>query len=787
MRTLSRTRLAPASLLLGPCLLLPCFLSCASDRSSEEQTSAGARASTSRQDRTDTAARVVAEPTLSLERVFADPPLAGRPPLRTTLSPSGEVLTFLKPSAEDSEVTELWALALDDEGAAPRPLVRAKDLIDPALIKLSEEERMALERRRIGHKGITSWTFCGGDDALLFPLSGDLYHARLNAKQKAPEVRRLTTDGEAKLDPRCSPKGTYAAFVQDGDLYLLDVASGKQRRLTKRPKAVHDTLRFGVAEFIAQEEMGRYRGYWFSADERYLAYAEVDESAVSVKVRPFIFADKTEMFEQRYPAAGEANAKVTLHVRDLKTGADVVVHTPDEDGYLPRVDFFKDGRLAVQWQSRDQKRLVLLLGAAPRFTLRPVLFETDAAWVELHDDLRALPGGRLLWSSERSGRRQLYLLPADGGELQPLTHAAEPVTGVCGVDEERGVVLFTGASARGKQQQLYSVPLASEVRPAPITRVTQGDGWHEVTCGEGVLVDTYSRWATPPVVRLLRPTGELRQVLDDNPAEELRAQAAPKARWLTLSAEDGAALNALLLEPVLKSKAADSARSPLLVYTYGGPTANVVADRWTRQFPLFVHWAQRGFAILLVDNRGSAHRDRAFTRAFEDRFGVIEIADQESAVRQVLALEPWLDEERVGIFGWSYGGYVSVMALLDEETPFRAGAAVAPVTDWALYDTHYTERYLGTPEANAAVYARANALPRAKNLLAGERALLLAHGMADDNVLFAHTLQLAAALQDEGAVFRLMPYPGHAHGIRGQKAQLHVFKTITDFFEDELR
>lgn len=714
--------------------------------------------------------------TLTLERVFSDPPLAGRPPLRTALSPSGKVLTFLRPSEADSEVTDLWALFLDEPDAKPRPLVRAKDLVDPERVQLSEEERMALERRRLGHKGIVSWSFCG-EDGVLFPLSGDLYSTSVRAsEEERPSIQRLTDDGLAKLDPRCSPKGRYAAYVKEGDLYLLDVESRKERRLTT---GASPTVRFGVAEFIAQEEMGRYHGYWFSPDERYLAYTKVDESSVSVKVRPFLFADRAEMFEQRYPGAGETNAEVTLHVRDLETGEDVAVKTPELDGYLPRMGFFPDGRLFVQWQSRDQRRLILFAGAAPAFELTTLLEEEDEAWVELHDDLHALSDGRLLWSSERSGRRQLYLLPKEGGALTPLTDLKEPVGALCSVDERAGLVFFTAARSLGKEQHLYAVPLSGgEAR-----QVTREPGWHHLTCGGSTLIDSHSRLDQPPVVRLIDEDGAVRRVLADNPAEELRAYLAPKRHWLSLTASDGTPLNALLLMPPHD----EGERLPLLVYTYGGPTTNIVADRWGRQYPLFLSFTQRGFAVLLVDNRGTAYRDRAFTRAFKDRFGVIEIEDQKHAVREVLKQQPVLDEERVGIFGWSYGGYVSVMALLDEDSPFRAGAAVAPVTDWALYDTHYTERYIGTPEENAAVYERANAIPRARNLLLGERALLLAHGMADDNVLFTHTLKLASALQEEGAVFRLMPYPGHAHGIRGQRAQLHVWRTIARFFDDELK
>jgi dipeptidyl-peptidase 4 len=729
--------------------------------------------------RAEPAAEPTAGPTaggerLSLERLVAEPPLGGRAPLGLKLSKTGRVLTYLLPSEEDSEVTDLWALALDEEGAEARALVRTKDLMGALAIRLSEEERMALERKRIRHKGITSYAWCGDDErALLFPLSGELYHVALG--EEAPRARKLTGDDDAKLDPRCSPKGTHVAFVKKGELYLVPTAGGPERRLTT---GASDVRRFGVAEFIAMEEMGRHDGYWFSPDEGHLAYTEVDESAVSEKVRPFIHADKTEMYRQRYPAAGEANALVKLHVVSLQSGKSVAVNLPAEDGYLARAGFLADGALFVQWQSRDQRRLTLYDARAPAFTLRPLLEENDEAWVELHDDLR-LSGERLFWTSETSGVKQLYALPREGGARVALTSGEEPLGAVLGVDQGAGEVLFLGASDRGRQQHVFAVPLGG----GPRRQVTQEEGWHEASYASGLLVDRHSRFHAPATTRLLDTRGAVLRVLDEGKSE-LPRYAAPARRWLTLTADDGTPLNGLLLEPVGRR---EGERSPLLVYTYGGPTTNVVADRFSRLYPLFMSWTQRGFAVLLVDNRGTSARSRAFSRAFKDRFGELEVKDQIAGVRAVLAEHPWLDETRVGIFGWSYGGYVSLMTLLADDSPFAAAAAVAPVTDWALYDTHYTERYIGTPLLNAAAYERSNVLRRVDKLQGSDKALLLVHGMADDNVLFAHSLALVEALQSRSLPFDFMAYPGAAHGISGRERQLHVFRTVTRFFERELR
>jgi dipeptidyl-peptidase-4 len=763
-----RTRIVMLAL---PLLLL----ACASDDQAQKKpdaTPTGGEAS-----RPAMSGKLDGEP-LSLERVFADPPLAGRPPLGVKFSADGKRLGFLRGSEADSEVTDLWALDLPD--GEPKPLVKTTDLVKPEDIKLSEEEKMANERKRVRHRGITSWMWCGeGSSQLLFPLSGDLYFVRIG--ETGPEVERLTKDGKAKLDPRCSPDGSVVGYVLDGELYVLDVKSKRARKLTS---GASETRRFGVAEFIAQEEMGRYHGFWFAPGGKRVAYAEVDTSPVSVKTRPLIHADKTEMYAQRYPAAGEANAKVTLHVRNVSGGGAVKVKLPDEDGYVPRVGFFDADTLWVQWQTRDQKKITLLAGKAPRFALEPVLEDTDDAWVEIDDDLVALEDGkRFLWSSEKSGVNQLYLHSREGGEPVQLTSDPEPVVSVVAIDDKQGRVYYLRAFDRGRQQHLYSVPLAG----GEPFRVTQEDGWHAVRAPkklsiDSALVDTHSRWGVPPKVRLIAVDGETKRVLDDNPAAELAKVAKAEVEWLDVTAVDGSVLNAMLLKPQVMR----GGKAPVIVYTYGGPTVNLVADRWSRTFALATHWTQRGFGVFIVDNRGSARRDRKFTRAHHNAFGVVEIEDQKRGVTEVLHKATWVDKDRVGIFGWSYGGYVTAMSLVDDDTPFRAGAAVAPVTDWRLYDTHYTERYIGKPQDNAKIYERSNAVPRAANLAKGDRALLLVHGMADDNVLFQHTLELVTALQKQSIPFELMAYPGAAHGIRGRENQLHVFRTISSFFEREL-
>ena len=710
--------------------------------------------------------------TLTLERITADPALAGRLPRQAEISPGGQWVSFLRPSAADSEVLELWAQPAT--GGEPRKLVAAADLLGGVAQKLSEAEKMALERQRINQRGITGYQWCGGDDsALLFPLSGDLYLVRLGAA--GPQAQRLTNTPDApEQDPRCTADRKSLAFVQGGNLFVLPLAEGaKPRQLTSDGS---DTLSWGLAEFIAAEELGRQRGFWWSKDGKSLLALRVDESGVAVKTRAQIFADRTAMTSQRYPAAGEANAKVTAFVIDAATGQRRELPLPATAEYIARAGWFADGTPWLQWFTRDQTRLTLTeFKGAPH----DITVETDAAWVDVHDDLIETPRG-LLWSSEATGRRQLLLVNRATGQRTPLTQQSEPVAHAVCVGE-RGVV-FAAAGDRGKSRELYLQPLAggkAQALPGMAERHWR-DAKGDTACAR--LLVTRSAWGQPPRLEL-RSLGRDSAIAlaGDAPAPELAAFSnTPLA--LELTAADGSTpLNAFFFA----AQGSRETKRPVIVLAYGGPGSATVNWGWGRDMPLIAYWQQRGYGVLMLDVRGMEHRDRAFTRAHFRSFGQHEVADLFAAVRQLPGRVPGVDAARIGFFGWSYGGYLGARAMLDTDTPFAAAVAVAPVTDWMLYDTAYTERYLGLPEGGkAATYASANLPARASQL---SKPLLLMHGTADDNVLFEHTLRLVEALQTAGKTFDLQIYPGKAHGIAGRAARLHLYRTMDAFFDRHLK
>lgn len=708
---------------------------------------------------------------LTLERITADPPLAGRLPRQAEISPGGQWVSFLRPSAADSEVLELWAQPAG--GGEPRKLVSAADLLGGAAQQLSEAEKMALERQRISQRGITGYQWCGRDDrALLFPLSGDLYLVRLGAG--APQAQRLTNTPDApEQDPRCTPEGQRLAYVQAGNLFVLPLGAGAQpRQLTSDGS---DTVSWGLAEFIAAEELSRQRGYWWSKDGKQLLALRVDESGVALKTRAQIFADRTAMTEQRYPAAGEANAKVTAFVIDVATGQQRALPLPSNAEYISRAGWFTDGTPWLQWFNREQTRLTLteFKGSVPR----DITVESDAAWVDVHDDLLETPRG-LLWSSEASGRRQLLLIDRATGQRTPLTQSAEAVAQAVCVGE-RGVV-FTAAGDRGKSRELYLQPLAGgKAQPLPGTAERQWrDAKADTACTR--LLVTRGAWGEPPRLELrsLGQDGSI-ALTGDAPDPALKAFSnAPQA--LDLMAADGRTpLNAFFFASSRPGK------QPAIVLAYGGPGAATVTWGWGRDMPLIAYWQQRGYGVLMLDVRGMEHRDRDYTRAHHRSFGKVEVDDLFAAVRQLPQRVASVDATRIGFFGWSYGGYLGARAMLDADSPFAAAVAVAPVTDWTLYDTAYTERYLGMPEGGkAATYASAN-LPARAALL--NKPLLLVHGTADDNVLFEHTLRLVEALQNAGKTFDLQVYPGKAHGIAGRAARLHLYRTMDGFFDRHLK
>ena len=476
---------------------------------------------------------------LTAERVYSDPDLNGPTARGVKLSPDGQLVTYLKARPEDQNALDLWAAPT--QGGEPFRLIDSKALA-PEQKTLSEAEKARRERERISQHGVVEYEWDDQGKFILVPLEGDLWLA----ERATGKVRRLTQTPGDEIDAKVSPKGDFVSYVRDQNLYVMDLATGQERALTTEGKG---TLSFGTAEFVAQEEMQRFTGYWWSPDEKHIALTRVDESGVDVIPRLDIGPDGVKVIEQRYPRAGRPNAVVELYVEDLASGAKVKVDLgPNPDIYLARAGWSKDGRtLYVERQTRDQKRLDLLAVDPATGAAKVILTETSPYWVELNDDFKPLADGDFLWASERTGYKHLYLYDRDGKLIRSVTSGDWPVDQVEGVDEARGLVLFSASKDTPTERQLYEV---SYREPAEPKALTSGAGWWTVTVAKGgqAFAGTYSDPATPPRTGLYAADGKLVRWIEPNTLDATH----PYFKYLdhhrvpefgTIKASDGQALN----------------------------------------------------------------------------------------------------------------------------------------------------------------------------------------------------------------------------------------------------
>jgi dipeptidyl-peptidase-4 len=725
---------------------------------------------------------------LPLERLFAAPDLSG-PALRgVKISPDGRLIAFLQGRDDDKDRYDLWAY--DVKAQRHRRLVDSRTLAGADKALSAEEEARRERQRTSSLSGIVEYSFAPDSRHLLIPLNGDLYVYDLGAKPEQA-VRRLTNTEAYETDARFSPRSHFVSFIRDQNLFVIDLANGTERAITREGGGL---VSFGMAEFIAQEEMDRDTGYWWSPDERRIALARVDESPVAEVERFEIQATGARVVRQRYPATGTANARVDLLVADLGSDIRLPLDLGQGDFYLPRVEWFPDSRaVAVQRQSRDQKTLELL-----RFDLdgrsRVLITERSDSWVPLHRELTFLQRSRqFIWASSRDGFQHLYIYGNDGTLVRALTpgefmvEGANTEPGIRAVDERSRRVYFTANLPSPLERQLYWVSLD---KPAAPQRVSEGAGTHEVTMSQDarVYVDKFSNTDTPPNVTLRNAAGAVITVLVPNKINSAHPYGPyvdqhVSTEFGSVAAADGQALYYKILKP---RDLVPGKRYPVVVDIYGGPARQRVNNAWGNLFHQYL--AQHGYVVFSLDNRGSGERGVKFETALlgpsGGRLGNIDVQDQVRGVEFLRTL-PFVDASRIGIYGWSYGGYLALMCLMQAPDAFAAGVAGAPVTDWSLYDTHYTERYLSTPQANAAGYAASNVLNHVEQL---RRPLLLIHGMADDNVLFANSTALMKKLQDLQKPFDLMTYPGGKHGVIKQSGPgLHAHAHIVRFFDRELK
>ena len=703
---------------------------------------------------------------LTLERLFASPALSGTTPRGVKLSPDGSLMTMLRNRADERDRYDLWAL--DTATGQWRMLVDSEKVGTGA--ELSEAEKMQRERARTGGlKGIITYYWTPDSKALLVPLDGDLYLAGVDGS-----VKRLTESKQGELNPAVSPKGRYLSFVRDQRLWVGPVG-GEARAVTPGGGDIH----YGEAEFVAQEEMGRSTGYWWSPNDDRIAVQWFDESNVGIVTRTAIGAEGTKTFDQRYPAAGTPNIVPHLIVIDPAGGGKVEVDLGAEtDIYLARVDWAPDGKsLYVQRQNREQTRLDMLK-VDPATGKSTILFTETArpgSWINLSDNYKFLDDGSLIWWSERDGFGHLYRF-ANGNWTQ-LTKGEWVVTDLAGVDQQRGRIYFSGTRDDVRAKQGYALNLAN---PAAIERLTDLDFSNGIGMDKKAqrLLVSRSSSIQPSQTYLADTSGKRIAWVSENAVDASHPYAPYAAshelpRFGTIKAVDGTTLHWRMVTPKLVA----GKRYPVFFSHYGGPHGQDVTRGWGGEMEQYL--VDRGYIYFEIDNRGSYNRGVEFESALSRAMGSVEVEDQKAGALYLKSL-PFVDPERIATYGWSYGGYMSLKMLEADPGLYAAAIAGAPVTKWELYDTHYTERYLGDPRKVPEVYKKSNALADAGKIV---EPLLVIHGMSDDNVVFENTTALIAKMQAEAVPFEVMVYPGKAHGISGEKEKTHLWKTILTFLE----
>jgi dipeptidyl-peptidase 4 len=708
---------------------------------------------------------------LTVERIYSAPSLSGSLAQGIEWSPDGNRISFLDSRASG---VELWTI---DLATGERKILVPRDVLAQVM---QPTRAQAIQSTGLGRVQADNYRWAPSGASLLFIGSTNLVLLDLQTMMSKPLVT-----GEADLaDPKFSPDGKWVSYVRDSNLWIANVATGESKRLTS---GGNETILKGQLDWLYPEELESSTAYWWSPDSSKIAYYEMDERPVTRYPLVDMSSPVGATEYERFPQAGEANPIVRVGVVSVDGGATKWMDTgADTDVYLARVVWLRDGRrIAIERLNRAQNRLDLLFCDVATGASETILTETDPYWINLSDDLYFFADNRrFLWSSERSGFRHYYLYDLSGKLLNQLTSGAWGITGTGGfgpgtdshpaVDEKHGVIYFLSNKDDVLGTQVYRL----SIDDMSVARITRDDGTHDVIFAPGAsgFADTYSTAMTPPRQDLYRADGGHVAVIKENKVRELGEYDLSRLEFVQLAADDGTKLYASMIRPPHFDA---SQKYPVLVYVYGGPGLQQVRNQWDRSDFLWLEMmAENGYIVFTLDNRGSFQRGHAFETPIYRQFGKVELEDQLTGVKYLKSL-PYVDGSRIGICGWSYGGTMVLVAMFNAPGVFKAGVSVAPVTDWRLYDTAYTERYMGRPQDNPEGYRDSSQVNRVSGL---QGKLLLVHSTGDDNVHFSNTAELLNDLIEVGKYpTNLMIFPGRGHGITDVLARIELYKGITEF------
>ncbi len=688
-------------------------------------------------------------------------------PLRPQVTADGKAVLFLRSEARSAKLS---LFEFDVETGKTRELLTPTQVLKGAEEKLSPEEKAARERMRVSAAGFASFQLSDDGAYILLPLSGKLY--LVDRATKA--VRELPTGKGFLLDPKFSPDGKKISYVRDHDLYVFDLDKGKEWRTTTGGTALVENA---VAEFVAQEEMGRFTGYWWAPDSERIVYQQTDHKGVEVwhvadPIRP-----EAEPQPFYYPRPGKNNAKVKLGIVALDGGATTWINwDADKYPYLATVRWTKKAPLCLTVQSRDQRELVLLEANPKSGKTETLLTEKSSTWVNLRQEIpRWFPAGDgFLWISEKDDVPRLEIRFRNGKVRRVVVNAELGFQTLVSVDAKADEVVFT-ASKNPTEAHVYRTSLKdpfNEIEP-----LTKDTGLHAAVLARdhGVYVVTSRTMQGMPTSIVYRKDGKR---VGELPSVAENPKQAPSVELVEVGAKERKFHAAVVLPRKFDARK----KYPVIVDVYGGPHhIHVLAaqNRW-----LLDQWyADQGFIVVAIDGRGTPGRGATWERAIYQKFGSVPLDDQVAGLQALGKKYPAMDLTRVGIDGWSFGGYMSALAVMRRPDVFHAGVAGAPVCDWHDYDTHYTERYLGIPPKDADAYKEGSLLTYAHEL---KCPLMILHGTADDNVYFRHSLRLVDALFRAGKDFEMVPLSGLTHMVPDPLVMERLHGRIATFFQRHL-
>ena len=650
---------------------------------------------------------------------------------------------------------------------------------------IAKADQLAAEGKKLDVEDMS----LSGDEqlAILFHNSVQVWRQNTRGMFDVYDFRtgKLTPVSRAKglqMFAKVSPDGRKVAFVRDNDLYVTDLASGREQRLTKDGS---ENIINGTTDWVYEEELGLRDAFRWSPDSKQIAFWRFDQSAVPAMPIVNELGLYPKIATLRYPKAGQPNARVKVGVLRLQDNRVTWLATgPDTGQYVARMEWVGNDSLALQRMPRKQNLVDVLLMSAATGRGRIVMTDRDDAYVDVENgDLRWIGEGKrqFLWLSDRTGWRQLFLYDRDGKVVRQLTADGMDVMEVLALDQANGAAYVRAAGPTPMERNVYRVSLAG----GPMERVTREAGTHNFSISPDAkfAVDIYTTINTPPVATLYElPSMRVIRVLQDNAPlkQRLSRLNVRPAEFIKVPMADGTLLDGYRIVP---PDFDPSHKYPVLMYVYGGPASPQVSDQWGGARTLWHQsLAQKGYVIVCVDNRGAAWRGRDFRKTTQYKLGIKESDDQISAARWI-GQQSWADASRIGLWGWSYGGYMTALTTTRGGDLFKAGIVVSPVTDWDLYDSIYTERYMWTPQQNAEGYRVSAPLTYVDGLKAR---LLLVHGTGDDNVHPQNTLQFANKLQAAGKPFYMMLYPNRTHSISGGDTSVHLYNTFTRFLLENL-